>query len=189
MSNIHPNSKGALVVLAFGLFLQAAAQTAGQPSKQVDSAKTFPCSVDPKQRVFDFWIGEWDAYVTGTSQLAGHSVIQSASGGCMILENWTSVGVAYNGKSINFIDAATGKWQQVWVGSEGGGQHIFINGEYRDSAMHFDFEQKGPGGIKQKGRFTFYNQGPGQVRQLNELSDDDGKTWKIGYDLTYKRRQ
>src|ERR1700759_907834 len=105
-------------------------------------AAAYPCSIDPKHRAFDFWIGEWDAYITGTQNLAGHSVIQAASGGCMILENWTSNKARYTGKSMNFIDAATGKWQQVWVGSEGGGQHVFVNGEYRDSAMHFDFEQK-----------------------------------------------
>ena len=153
--------------------------------QQPDSA--FPCSLDPKARAFDFWIGEWDAYITGTQKLAGHSVIQAASGGCMLLENWTSAKARYTGKSMNFIDAATGKWQQVWVGSEGGGQHVFVNGEYRDSAMRFDFEQKSPDGRPQKGRFTFFNQASGQVRQLNETSDDDGKTWKTQYDLTYIR--
>jgi len=118
-------------------------------------ATAYPCTADPKQRAFDFWIGEWDAYVTGTKNLAGYSVIQSASGGCMILENWTSANLPYTGKSINFIEAATGKWKQVWVGAEGGGEHVFSNGEYRDSAMYFDFEQTA-NGKKQKGRFTFF---------------------------------
>ena len=168
------------------LSLHSLAQSTPDLYQKPDSA--FPCSLDAKARVFDFWIGEWDAYITGTQKPAGHSVIQAASGGCMILENWTSGRGRYAGKSINFIDAATGKWQQVWVGSEGGGQHVFVNGEYRDSAMHFDFEQPGPDGKRQKGRFTFFNQGKNQVRQLNETSDDDGKTWKTQYDLTYIRR-
>src|ERR1700733_8679436 len=118
--------------------LHTVAQSNTEFYQKADSA--FPCSLDPKARVFDFWIGEWDAYITGTRKQAGHSVIQAASGGCMILENWTSGGGKYMGKSMNFIDAATGKWQQVWVGSEGGGQHVFVNGEFRDSAMRFDFE-------------------------------------------------
>ncbi|HXB90949.1 MAG TPA: hypothetical protein VNU72_01610 [Puia sp.] len=167
--------------------LHAVAQSNTELYQKADSA--FPCSLDPKARAFDFWIGEWDAYITGTQKMAGHSVIQAASGGCMILENWTSGKGRYAGKSMNFIDAATGKWQQVWVGSEGGGQHVFVNGEYRDSAMRFDFEQKGPDGKQQKGRFTFFNQGTGQVRQLNETSDDEGKTWKTQYDLTYIRKK
>jgi hypothetical protein len=151
-------------------------------------AAAYPCMVDPKRHEFDFWIGEWDAYGTGTHNLAGHSIIQSASGGCMILENWTSARSPYTGKSMNFIDGVTGKWQQVWVGAEGGPQHVFVNGEYRDGAMRFEFEQTAPDGKKQKGRFSFFNQGPDQVRQLNETSDDDGKTWNTVYDFTYVRK-
>jgi len=148
----------------------------------------YPCSADTLRRQFDFWIGEWDAYVTGTKLLAGHSVIQPASGGCMILENWTSANALYDGKSMNFIDAATGKWQQVWVGAEGGTQHVFVNGMYYDGAMRFEFEQTNPQGKKQKGRFIFYNQGPNQVRQFNETSDDGGVTWTTVYDFTYIRK-
>jgi len=121
--------------------------------------------------------------------LAGHSIIQRVSGGCMILENWTSANTPYAGKSMNFVDAATHKWQQVWVGSEGSGQHVFVNGEYRDGAMRFDFEQANPQGKKQIGRFIFYNQGPNQVRQFNETSDDNGTTWTTVYDFTYKRKK
>lgn len=152
-------------------------------------AAAYPCSVDTLRRQFDFWVGEWDAYVTGTKLLAGHSIIQVASGGCMILENWTSANAPYEGKSMNFIDAATGKWQQVWVGAEGGTQHVFVNGVYRDSAMRFEFEQTNPQGKKQIGRFIFYNQGPNQVRQYNETSDDNGATWTAVYDFIYIRKQ
>src|SRR4051794_3063374 len=105
----------------------------------------------------------------------------------MILENWTSAGAPFNGKSMNFVDQKTGKWEQVWVGSGGGGANIFVNGEYHDSAMRFDFEQTDKQGNKLTGRFTFFNQGPNQVRQLNETSANGGKTWNTVYDLTYKR--
>jgi hypothetical protein len=149
----------------------------------------YPCSADPKARAFDFWVGEWDAYPTGSNVLAGHSIIQMASGGCMILENWTSAAAPFNGKSMNFIDEKTGKWEQVWVGSNGGGANFFVNGEYYASAMHFDFEQTDAKGNKLKGRFTFFNQGPNQVRQLNETSADNGKTWNTVYDFTYIRKK
>src|SRR4051812_46258671 len=40
----------------------------------------YPCSTNPKLREFDFWIGEWDVYVTGTSSpKIGHSLIQSVA--------------------------------------------------------------------------------------------------------------
>ena len=50
-------------------------------------------------------------------------------------------------------------------------------------------EQTAPDGKKNKGRFTFFNQGPDQVRQLNEISADEGKTWQTVYDFTYIRKK
>ena len=92
---------------------------------------------------------------------------------------------------MNFINPQNKKWEQVWVGSGGPPNHVgrFYNGEYRDDAMRFDFEQTSPTGQKLTGRFTFFNQGPDQVRQLNEVSSDGGTTWSVNYDLTYKRRK
>lgn len=51
----------------------------------------YPCSVDPKSKEFDFWIGEWDVYQNGTNVLVGHSFVQKISGDCALLENWTAL--------------------------------------------------------------------------------------------------
>lgn len=151
----------------------------------------FPCKGDAHKREFDFWVGEWDVYVTGTNNKAGHSLIQKASGDCMILENWTALGpVPHNGKSMNYVNTQTNKWEQLWIGSAGGPGYVtrFYDGEYKDSVMQFTFEANTPQG-KQTGRFRFFNQGPNQVRQLSETSADGGKTWNTNYDLTYKRKK
>lgn len=150
----------------------------------------FPCRADAQTREFDFWVGEWDVFATGTNFTVGRSSIQKASGDCMILENWTAIGpMPHNGKSMNYVNPETGKWEQLWIGSNGRGNHVsrFYNGEYKDSVMRFESETKTPQG-KQTGRFSFFNQGPDQVRQLFETSADGGKTWKTNYDFTYKRR-
>ncbi|HOX83357.1 MAG TPA: hypothetical protein PLS08_10015, partial [Chryseolinea sp.] len=150
----------------------------------------FPCMTNAQAREFDFWIGDWDAYVTGTTQLAGQSRIDLASGGCMILENWTSKGnVPFTGKSMNFVDPATNKWKQVWIGSGGINVSEFLNGEYRDNAMRFEFESTNAQGVKTLTHFHFFNQGPDQVRQFHETSVDDGKTWTTTYDFTYVRKK
>src|SRR5690606_18437779 len=73
----------------------------------------------PEHRAFDFWIGEWDAYVTGTDNLAGRSSIRSVDGGCVITEHWQSVGSPYSGRSLNSYDRTTGQWNQFWVDSTG----------------------------------------------------------------------
>lgn len=147
----------------------------------------YPCLNNPHAREFDFWAGEWDVYVTGTKNYAGHSLVQIISGGCALLENW--YGQNSTGKSINFIDPNTNKWKQSWAGSYSNGVQEFINGEYKDSAMHFEFETKTAQGKKIIGRFVFYNQGPKQVRQFNETSSDGGKTWNTSYDFTYIRKK
>ncbi len=146
----------------------------------------YPCMTDAHAREFDFWIGEWDVYQTGTAQpIVGHSLVQMISGGCAILENWDSPNST--GKSINFIDPNTNKWKQSWSGSYANGNQEFTNGEYRDSAMRFNFETKDAQGNKIIGRFIFYNQGPNQVRQFSESSADGGKAWTTNYDFTYRR--
>lgn len=146
-----------------------------------------PCMADAHTREFDFWAGKWDVYVTGTKNYAGHSIVQIISGGCALLENWDSP--ASTGKSINFIDPTTNKWKQSWAGSYAGGVQEFVNGEYKDSAMRFDFTTIDAKGNKIIGRFIFYNQGSNQVRQFNETSNDEGKTWTISYDFTYIRKK
>ncbi len=145
----------------------------------------YPCMTDPHAREFDFWVGEWDVYQTGTKNYAGHSLIQRIAGGCAILENWDSQNST--GKSINFVDPVTNRWKQSWAGSYSGGIQEFVNGRYQDSAMRFDFETTDPKGNKIIGRFIFFNQGPDQVRQFNETSADGGKTWTPSYDFTYKK--
>ena len=148
-----------------------------------------PCMADPHHREFDFWIGEWEVYPTGTNPAGpgAKNVIQLISGGCALLENWESL--ASNGKSINFIDPVNNKWKQSWAGNYANGTQEFVNGEYKDSAMHFTFETTNAKGQKIIGRFIFYNQWPNQVRQFNETSADGGKTWTTSYDLTYYRRK
>jgi hypothetical protein len=147
----------------------------------------FPCMGDKHAREFDFWVGEWDVYSTGTKNIAGHSLIQMIAGGCALLENWDSP--ASTGKSINFIDPLTNKWKQTWVGSYASGIQEFVAGEYKDGAMRFTFETTDAQGNKLIGRFVFFNEGPNQVRQFNETSSDGGKTWTTNYDFTYIRKK
>lgn len=144
-----------------------------------------PCSAEPHTHDFDFWIGEWDVYQTGTKTIVGHSVVQSISGGCGILENWTATNGS-SGKSINYYNPATGKWEQDWIGSGGAAQR-YLNGLYKDNAMQFTYESM----LKNKpitGNFKFYNIDKNTVRQYQDVNNDDGKTVTVSYDLTYVRQ-
>ena len=147
----------------------------------------YPCSADPKQREFDFWIGEWDVFQNGTTQLVGHSLVQKISGECALLENWDASRGYNNGKSLNYFDALTNSWQQDWIGSAGGAQR-YLNGVYKDSAMRFTYETMS-NGKKVTGNFIFYNLSRDKVRQYQDASEDGGKTFTVSYDFIYIRKK
>jgi tetratricopeptide (TPR) repeat protein len=157
------------------------------------NTSAFPCLGVPQAREFDFWIGEWDVYPNGANVIVGHSKVEMASGGCMVLENWTALGAVPNtGKSMNYVNSVTGKWEQHWIGSGGlnvNNPQYFTNGEYKDGAMRFESISMSPQNQKQLGRFIFFNMGPDQVRQFYEISADEGKTWTTSYDFIYKRKK
>ena len=149
-------------------------------------SNAYPCSADPRQREFDFSIGEWDVFQNGTNQLVGHSLVQKVSGECALLENWEA-SRGGNGKSLNYFDAAANSWEQDWIGSMGGPQR-FLNGVYKDSAMRFTYESV-TNGQKVTGNFIFFNMGPDKVRQFQDASTDGGKTSQVSYDFIYIRRK
>ena len=149
----------------------------------------YPCAAEPHTHDFDFWIGEWNVYKTGTTYQVGYSSVQSIAGGCAILENWTSTG-SNTGKSFNYYDPTTGKWEQDWLGSGGpADRQRFYSGEYKNGVMSFTSETTNPHGDKVKGNFRFYNIDKDTVRQYFETSIDDGKTYTPSYDFTYVRKK
>lgn len=156
--------------------------------KQKIYLAAFPCMSQAEARWFDFWVGEWDAFVTGTTNKAGESKIEKISGECAILENWSNANNPFSGKSINFFNSNTKKWEQHWVGSQGGYQK-FENGEYTDGAMRFTFNRMNADSTISIGKLTFFNHFSHEVRQLSESSNDDGQTWSIDYDFTYLRKK
>jgi len=190
------------------LWLTKAAQSGYQDIREIDRLKDFdfvrhtavfepvykkiysnayPCSADPRQRDFDFWIGEWDVFQNGTEQLVGHSRVEKVSGECALLENWESSRGYSTGKSLNYFNALTNSWEQDWIGSRGGPQR-YLNGVYKDSAMRFTYESMN-NGKKITGHFIFYNLGPDKVRQYQDASGDGGKTFTVSYDFIYIRRK
>ncbi len=148
----------------------------------------YPCSREPRNHDFDFWIGDWNCYRTGTQILSGVSHVEAMAGGCAILENYTAT-QAYSGKSFNFYDTIKGKWEQDWIGSGGpSDRQRYYNGEYKNGSMHFIYETMNANGSKTTGTFIFYNISRDSVRQYQDVTDDSGKIISVTYDLTYLRK-
>ncbi len=77
---------------------------------------TKPCMFSPEHQQFDFWVGEWDVQLGG--QQVGTNSVQRILDGCVIFENWQS-GQGNTGKSFNFYDPNTSRWQQTYVDNTG----------------------------------------------------------------------
>ena len=142
-----------------------------------------PCPGVAERHQFDFWIGDWDVTTPGGTSV-GSSVIQSVSGGCALLENWTSNGGGH-GKSLNTYNPTRHQWQQFWIGQDGG------VGEYRSS--EFDgkslaFFMKDESASLSAHRLTFTPVDGATVRQHSEVSKDGGKSWTTEYDFYYHRK-
>lgn len=145
-----------------------------------------PCAEHPRFGDFDFWVGEWDVH-TADGTLAGQNSISRAERGCVLVENWSGASGG-TGMSINYFDAASDEWVQVW--NAAGGTQIDIRGGLTDDGMllsgriHYlsnsttaDF----------RGLWTLLDDG--RVRQFFEQSNDGGETWQPWFEGFYTRRQ
>lgn len=141
-----------------------------------------PCS-SVEARQFDFWLGEWEVIAKG--KLAGRSKISLIAGGCGLLEEYEGQS-GYSGKSLNFYKADLGKWQQVWVGSDGG--VLTLLGEYRDDKMTLSGESQSAG-KKILDRITWHHNADHAVRQVWDRSEDEGKTWSNLFDGLYTKKK
>jgi hypothetical protein len=150
-----------------------------------------PCS-DSLHRQFDFWIGEWEVYNL-KGQKAGDSRISLILDSCIVLEEWTSAGMAqgvrYAGKSFNTYNRSSRQWQQTWVDNVGGTTE-YLKGKFANRVMVFEtnpfYFKKDSMAVR---RLSFYNLGPEKVRQHGEISKDGTRTWTTEYDLEYRRRK
>jgi len=174
------------------LALVAAWSSAGELSAQsagggaaTQPAPT-PCADVAERHRFDFWIGEWEVTTQGGTRV-GSSVVQSVSGGCALLENWTNARGG-QGKSLNAFNPAVGQWQQYWIGQDGNPT------EFRESTWaggSIVFRAHTPATAKSpatESRLSFTPVDSSTVQQHGESSTDGGKTWKTTYLFVYHRR-
>ncbi len=155
-----------------------------QELKERLERKTFPCRFDSRFKAFDFWVGEWEVYASGTANKVGYSLVQKVSEGCAILENWSSLVTPHTGKSLNYYNSDQGFWEQFWQGSRNDRQY-FSNGHFADERMQFDYTDT----TGRKGKLMFYKLADGSVRQYSETETEKGSGQFVpAYDLTYKRK-
>jgi len=141
-----------------------------------------PCASEEHHR-FDFWIGDWSvAQANGTP--AGTNHIRSILDGCVVAEEY-STPEGYAGRSFSTYDARRGVWHQTWVDTAN--QLFTLEGGWRDTAMVLEGVRIGRDGSPVQNRITWAPVGERDVRQLWEISRDDGETWAVFFDGRYHR--
>ncbi len=144
-----------------------------------------PCLSRDEYSQFNFWVGKWDV-ITPAGQHAGNSEIDLMNNGCTIVENWYGANGS-QGKSFNYFDTTDNKWHQFWINQSA--QKTTFEGKLVDGNMvYYSYDHANDNSKPYLQRLTFYNLGPDKVRQFDEISSDSGKTWSVGYDLTYTRK-
>ncbi len=136
---------------------------------------------------FDFWVGEWEVF-NHQNKKAGESKIEKILSGAVILENWTGAS-GYTGKSFNHFHKEKGKWIQYWVDQNS--DPILFEGKYDESQkaiVFYSYDHSKDNDKPYARRLTFYNLDQNTVRQFSQRSYDEGNTWHVEYDFTYKRK-
>ncbi len=153
-----------------------------------DKESTAPaavCNTD-KYHQFDFWIGDWD--VSSNGQVVGTNSIHPIHKGCALQENWQGSGEGgISGSSFNIYDRANDKWHQTWVDARG--TLLELDGAFVDGKMVLSGERPSRDGSDTSlHRITWTPGDDGAVRQLWEVSKDDGGNWSVLFDGLYEKQ-
>ena len=99
---------GALVLSVQAARIEPAQAQAGN----VSGGPICGADVSP-YRDLDFLVGEWE-FFTMDGQKIADQVYSRREGGCLVLEDWTTLS-GETGTGMNFVDPFTGDWRQVWM--------------------------------------------------------------------------
>ncbi len=141
-----------------------------------------PCTTDAEYKQLDFLLGEWEVEAQG--KMIGHSRYEKISDGCIVQENWMPYD-RLTAKGWIHYNPATKKWDETWVGPDGG--VINLEGDRTDGKLLFHGTSIAANGARTLARVTFTEAENGIMRELSERSADDGKTWTTAFDAAYRR--
>ena len=153
-------------------------------SAQENSSACACCGEEYQQ--FNFWLGDWVVYSKG--KMVAFNKITKIEDGCIVRENWKSVGSNYSGTSYNFYDKVSGKWKQTWVDNQG--SVLELSGAIEDNKMILQSKVKiDDAGNRVVNRLTWTNNKNGTVNQMWEASEDGGVTFVVVFDGLYRKRK
>src|SRR5450631_1910344 len=138
------------------------------------------CSA-PSYRQFDFWEGDWDVFDVGSPLQVAHAKVDLILDGCVLREDYQGTD-GHKGQSFTIYDVARDVWHQTWVTNRG--ELLEIEGKREAGVMILTGEDRAKHALV-RGWWKPVN---GEVRETAATSSDDGKTWKLWFDLAFRPR-
>jgi hypothetical protein len=180
---MYSMTKGSGAGIAAALLVAAAgAGPFAERLSAAEPANASACSAPPFQQ-FDFWIGDWDAFVVGKldTPVARNHVTRILDG-CVLLELYEGTS-GLVGQSFSLYDASRNVWHQSWVTNRG--ELLTIEGGLRAGDMVLSGTDRSKEGTKRLVRGTWKSV-QGGVQETAVRSADGGKTWNPWFDLIFR---
>ena len=167
--------------------------TTGLPSLTAGQAHPGPPCPPPALAQLAFtrgtWVVRWldrvapEQYATSEAR----ATVESASGGCGLLEHFDGVRAGRRFESLTLIAPAGGdSLHRVWQDSEHGAVLLFT-ADTRTQPLRFEWSRD-LGDRVLRLRTTYRVQTTERFTTETELSPDDGRTWQLVARLDYHRR-
>jgi len=144
-------------------------------------AQRSPGCTDAESRQMDFWIGNWEVS-DADGNVVGHSKVSPIMERCALREEWD--GGMVKGMGINGYDKPDHMWRQMWV--DNFGTVLRMQGAWDGSSMKLHGSRVGSDGKTRELRVTLTPKADGTLEQLQERSEDGGKTWGVIFDGFYR---
>ena len=143
----------------------------------------------PEQR-YDFWLGSWDlTWVESNGEIErGKNRITTILDGKVIQEDFEATEGSqkgYKGTSISVYNPQTSTWHQTWMDNQQG--NIVFEGAFVGSNPTFMTKPQEVNGTTLVSRMVFKNITNNAFTWDWESSQDGGATWKLNWQISYKR--
>jgi len=137
---------------------------------------------DNPESQFDFWLGHWEC--SWGEEEKGSNHVERILDDKVIRENFEGDGL--HGISHSVWDGERKLWCQTWV--DNNGTYLDFTGSFRDGQMILSRDAIVRGEAC-KQRMVWYNITDEEFDWNWERSDDGGETWRVLWQIKYKRKK
>lgn len=135
------------------------------------------CS-SPENRQFDFWAGDWDVFDYGSLTKVASARVNLILNGCVLHEDYRGAD-GHQGQSFTTYDPIRHKWHQSWVTNRG--ETLELQGKFASGKIELTGEDRQAGTIVR----GWWKPEDGGVRETAVTSADNGKSWKLWFDIMF----